>query len=420
MRSRSLALPSRARLAAAALALGVVSAHAQLPPRNSAPAPAAQPAPTPKLLDDAAAAKLLAQLEDVSKTMEEKKYGYNSGIIRDLRDAGSSADKAFNLWLDCTKVIEFDEAGRTATEFSDWKRNQTKSTSNERESVLQMQVQWLTIVVMDANARTESARAEVVAAAVTYIDSVLAHLKKTDGKSNLGGDVVNSVFGRRYKLDITVGRKEGGATHNPGDIGGIYETLVFPYYRRNKMASSLMQAWTRRISQESEAAATAGFREATERFTTERLPQLKWGQMREMFSLGQQESAGASMLAHIKTNMAHRDAPQWITELRTLLAEQDTQTAKPAAKGPKSDDLTDPTKMVDPTDQADSAPAATPKPDGKPESPPEDPFGGASEIPAAPPAATPAPDKTTPPASGPVRQLPPGTRPGIPFNPRKP
>ena len=417
MRSRSLALPSRARLAAAALTLGVVSAHAQLPPRNSAPAPAAQPAPTPKLLDDAAAAKLLAQLEDVSKTMEEKKYGYNSGIIRDLRDAGSSADKAFNLWLDCTKVIEFDEAGRTATEFSEWKRNQIKSTSNERESVLQMQVQWLTIVVMDANARTESARAEVVAAAVTYIDSVLAHLKKTDGKSNLGGDVVNSVFGRRYKLDITVGRKEGGTTHNPGDIGGIYETLVFPYYRRNKMASSLMQAWTRRISQESEAAATAGFREATERFTTERLPQLKWGQMREMFGLGQQESAGASMLAHIKTNMAHRDAPQWITELRSLLAEEETPAAKPAAKGPKSDDLTDPTDTADPTDPA---PAATPKPAAKPGSPPEDPFGGTSEIPAAPPSAAPAPDKTTPPASGPVRQLPPGTRPGIPFTPRKP
>jgi hypothetical protein len=416
MRSRSHALPSRARLAAAALALGVASSHAQLPPRNTAPAPAAQPAPTPKLLDDAAAAKLPAQLEDVSKTMEEKKYGYNSGIIRDLRDAGSSADKAFNLWLDCTKVIEFDEAGRTATEFSDWKRNQTKSTSKERESVFQMQVQWLTIVVMDANARTESARAEVVAAAVTYIDSVLAHLKKTDGKGNLGGDVVNSVFGRRYKLDITVGRKEGGATHNPGDIGGIYETLVFPYYRRNKMASSLMQAWTRRISQESEAAASAGFREATERFTAERLPQLKWGQMREMFSLGQQEGAGASMLAHIKTNMAHRDAPQWITELRTLLAGQDPEAAKPAAQGTKPAGLKDPTRTTDPTDPA---PAATPKPDATPETPPEDPFGGTSEIPATPSAPT-VPDKTTPPASGPVRQLPPGTRPGVPFIPRKP
>ena len=126
------------------------------------------------------------------------------------------------------------------------------------------------------------------------------------------------------------------------------------------------------------------------------------------------------MLAHIKTNMAHRDAPQWITELRSLLAEEETPAAKPAAKGPKSEDLTDPTKTADPTDPADSAPAATPKPDASPESPPEDPFGGTSEIPAAPPAATPAPDKTTPPASGPVRQLPPGTRPGLPFNPRKP
>ena len=362
-------------------------APAQLAPRPAAP-PAPQPAPPPKLLDEAAAAKLLAQLEDVSKTMEEKKYGYNSGIIRDLRDAGSSSDKAFNLWLDCMKVIEFDEKGRTATEFSEWKRNQTKNGNRERDVRLQLEVQWLTVVVMDANARTESARAEVVAAASTYIDSLLALLKKNDGRGAPNGDVVGSVFGRRYKLDVTVGRKENGATHDPGSIGGIYDTVILPYYRRNKMATSLMQAWTRRIAHEAEAVAALDFPEAREKFEQERLPQLKWGQMKEMFELGQQETAGAAMVAHIRTNMAHRDAPRWIDDLRLLLAGEDKSAApqRTEATIPPADPDPAPAPAAPDDDPSPApAPAATPTPTTpKPAAP-------APSPPAPKPAATPDP-----------------------------
>ena len=359
--------------ALAGLLATLALAPAQLAPRPAAP-PTPQPAPPPKLLDEEAAAKLLAQLDDVSKTMEEKKYGYNAGIIRDLRDASSSSDKAFNLWLDCMKFIEFDEKGRSATEFAEWKRNQTKNGNRERDMRLQLEVQWLTVVVMDANARTESARAEVVAAASAYLDSLLALLKKNDGRGAPNGDVVSSVFGRRYKLDITVGRKENGATHDPGSIGGIYETVIFPYYRRNKMATSLMQAWTRRIAHESDAAATAGFAEAREKFEQERLPQLKWGQMKEMFELGQQETAAPAMVSHIRTNMAHRDAPRWIDDLRLLLAGEDksvapqrteatippTPDSAPAPVVEPSPHPTTPGPVVDPAPEAAPAPATTP------------------------------------------------------------
>lgn len=393
----SVALP----LAAAVLAGLPASSVAQLPPKAAA-APAVQAAPPAKLLDEAAAAKLLAQLEEVNRSMEEKKYGYNSGIIRDLRDAGSSGDKAFGLWLDCMKLLEFEERGRSGADFSEWKRNQTKSANNERDASLQLQVQWLTVVVMDANARTPSARAEVVSSAVAYIDNLLAFMKKNDGKGVPGGDVIGSVFGRRYKLDVTVGRQEGGATRDPGDIGGIYESVIFPYYRENRMASSLMQAWTKRIAQETEAAAAPGFREAEEKFVAERLPRLRWGQMRELFALGQQETAAASMLAHIKTNMAHREAGNWIEELRNLLAND----SKPAATPAKA-----PAAAVTP------APAETPAAPAETNGEVADPFGGIGEpVPVpepAPEAEAPAAAKPATPAAG--GRPAPGTRPGPAF-----
>lgn len=393
----SVALP----LAAAVLAGLPASSVAQLPPK-AAGAPAPQAAPPAKLLDDAAAARLLAQLEEVNRSMEEKKYGYNSGIIRDLRDAGSSGDKAFGLWLDCMKLLEFEERGRSGADFSEWKRNQTKSANNERDASLQLQVQWLTVVVMDANARTPAARAEVVSSAVSYIDNLLVFMKKNDGKGVPGGDVIGSVFGRRYKLDVTVGRQEGGATRDPGDIGGIYESVIFPYYRENRMASSLMQAWTKRITQETEAAAAPGFREAEEKFVAERLPRLRWGQMRELFALGQQETAAASMLAHIKSNMAHREAGNWIEELRNLLANE----SKPATAPAKA-----PAAAVTP------APAETPAGPAETNGEVADPFGGIGEpVPTPEPTAeaeAPAAANPAPPAAG--GRPAPGNRPGPAF-----
>ena len=92
------------------------------------------------------------------------------------------------------KLLEFEERGRSGADFSEWKRNQTKSANNERDASLQLQVQWLTVVVMEANARTPSARAEVVSSAVAYIDNLLAFMKKNDGKGVPGGDVIGSVF----------------------------------------------------------------------------------------------------------------------------------------------------------------------------------------------------------------------------------
>lgn len=283
--------------------------------------------------------KALKALDDLGKTLDEQKFGYNAKIIRELREAGMTGEKSFALWLDCKKDVDFDQQGKTMTEFSEWKRSQTKDPNRDRDAELQMQVQWLTIVLMDANARTDSGRAEAVAAAVAFLDLLVERAQKADG--HFGGaanqNVMGSVFARHYKLETTVQRRDGGA-YVPGDVDAIYDKMILPHYRDSKQAVNLMNAWKKRIEQQTLIASSPRFKEAKEKFEEEKLPELKWGQALELFRLGQEEPAAATMISLIKANMGHRNASQWINELKGLLdKDKSTRTTPPPGDVPPPD-----------------------------------------------------------------------------------
>ena len=307
------------------------SAMAQLPPRPAV-APTAQPAPPPKPLKEEDLAKILTQVNEISKTRDEKMFGYLSSVIRELREAGTSGDKAFALWLDCIKDVEYDQRGRGAAEFSEWKRRQTKDSNRERDEGLRLQVQWLAIVLMETHAKTDAAKSEAISAAASFLDTMVEQAKKNEG--NLGGpageNVMGSVFARRFKLD-TGGAKQDGAG-SPGDIDAIYDRMILPFLRSSKQPASLMNAWARRIAQQTALAEAKKFPEAKEKFMTEKLPELKWGQTRDLFQLGQEESAAPNLLSIIKANMAHRRAGEWIVELKGLLQKKATPSALPAGE----------------------------------------------------------------------------------------
>jgi hypothetical protein len=354
---------------------------AQLAPRTPAPVTPQAP-PPPKLLDFDESMKKLEQLEQISRTLDEQKYGYNAKIIRELREAGVTSDKSFALWLDCMKSVEFDQKGKTMTEYSEWKRGQTKDANRDRDAEFQIQVQWLAIVLMDANAKTESARGEAVAAAVMFLDNFVAQAQKADGK--IGGaarqSVMDSVFARHYKLESSVIRRDGVA-YTPGDIDGIYEKMILPYYRETKQAVNLMSAWKKRIEQQTAVAVSPRYKEAKEKFEEERLPELRWGQAVELFRLGQEEPAATAMLSLIKSNMAHRNAANWISEMKTLLS----KPAKPAAGEPPAgagETPAAPAEPPAPVAPADGVPSAPqPETPAVELEPVDNPFGGESTAP---------------------------------------
>ncbi len=329
---------SRASVLAAAFCslAAAPAAWAQLPPRS--PSTPAQPAPAPKLLKDEDVAKRLAELENIGKVLDEQKFGYNARIIKELREAGVTGEKSFALWLKCMEDVEFDQRGRSNSEFSEWKKRQVKEASHEKEAEYQLLVQWLSIVLMDCNARTDSGRNEAVNAAVSFVDTVVERLKKNDGR--LGGaaddNVMSSVLARHYKLDTTATRRENGA-YVAADVGGIYEKMILPFYRSTNQAANLMNAWTRRIDQETAIADSLKGDGPKQKFKTERLPELQWGKARDLFKLGQEETAVPAMMNIIKTHTEHRRASGWITELTALLKKDDAKKeSSPAAAPPEA------------------------------------------------------------------------------------
>jgi hypothetical protein len=316
-------------------------------------------------------AKKLAELDKIGKDLDESKFGYNAKIIRELREAGTSGDKAFALWLDCKKEIDFDQKGKLPSEWAEWKRAQTKDPNHERDDGLQLCVQWLSIVVMYCNGRTDSARNEAVTAATAFVDTMVDRLKKiekdkeggggrdgrfrrrAEGENEIDGDVLSSVIAKHFKLDASVSRKDAGA-FVAGDIGGIYEKMIMPFYRTTKQSGQLMAAWKRRIDQETAIAEAQRGTGPKEKFATEKLPELKWGQAVDYFKAGQEDAATGAMMRIVKDNLTHKRASAWIAELTALLKKEEY----PPPGGDKSG--------------ARPAPAPVPAPAPTPEPAPEE------------------------------------------------
>ena len=338
--------------------------HAQLPPRTPA-APTPQPAPPAKPLKDEESAKLLAQLSAMSKKLDDDKFGYNSRIIRELREAGVTADKSFALWLDAVKDVDFDQQGKSAGDFADWKRHQTKDANRERDAAIQLQVQWLAIVLMHTNARTDAAKAEAVNAAVTFVDSVVDRIQKADGRldNRAYENVLNSVIARHYKLESSVGRMENAA-YVPGEVDSIYDRMILPHYRNGNMGTTLMQAWAKRIEQQTAIGNSHKAIELKEKFQKEKLPELKWGQAMDLFTIGQEETAAQQMLSIIQGNLAHKSASRWMEEMMALLKHEDIPKVSPNA--PATDGTKPAPATTPPRDPGKGPGAGNRFPGGKP------------------------------------------------------
>ncbi|RYD31828.1 MAG: hypothetical protein EOP86_17080, partial [Verrucomicrobiaceae bacterium] len=316
---------------------------AQLIPRKPAPAPQTGPAATPPAASGPARPlkqedvdRLLLQLSEIQDDLQGKRSTYNNSLLSQLKEAGNSEEKSYQLWLDGTKEFEFDEKGKTSTEFAEWKRTKGKELHNPPFMTgLRLQVRYLSVLILYANAHTESARTEAITAAVAYLEDLAGSAKKLDGQMDeLNRSVLDGVIAKHLKLDNSLAKvKESGGGKNdrndayrPGNIFEIYDRAIFPYYRDKGQVSALVAAWQKLISQETAMVEAAKVPEKVETFNRERLPVLKWGMAREMFNAGQEDTGMAAMLALIKANLGNRNAAGWISEMSGLLKTKKEQS----------------------------------------------------------------------------------------------
>jgi hypothetical protein len=367
------------------------TAHAQLIPRKPVTPPAPAPSPVPaapatpggapatpasggtpvpggRPLKDEDTDRLLKQLADIQTTLQGKRNSYNSTILTQLKEAGNSEEKSFQLWLDATKQFDWDEQGKTATEFAEWKRTKGKELHNPQFMTgVRLEVQYLAVLIVYSASQTDTdaPKAEAIAAAVAYLDDLTASARKLNGKlDNLNRNVLDGVIAKHLKLDASIPKAKNEA-YRPGNVYEIYDRAIFPYYREKGLTTSLITGWQKLMDQEKAMVEAEKIPEKLEAFTKDRLPVLKWGMAREMYNAGQEDTGMAAMLGLIRGNMGGKQTTGWISEMTDLLkAKKEKALADAAAAFPPAAPIPAPASAGEeiPQDPFAGPPPATPLP----------------------------------------------------------
>jgi len=305
------------------------------------------------------AAKLLEQLKALEETVTKARTGNNLAALDAIADAATADPKAIALWMDSVRETEFRDKDKKEAEFRAWRDGAGRRLSEPGAAgALRLHLQYLLLTIRASNATTEAERAEIFSPLLAYLDE-LANADKDVLKNRqaLDSSVLATPIAKRFKLDVTLRPPEGWSLV-PGNLEAIYENTIFPYLRLKKDVARLQTAWTRRIQQEAAQVATQNSEFVTKNYREVVLPSLEWAQAKDLYEAGSQ-AAAAKMLSVIQQNQAHKSAPQWIKELRSLLtggAPGVATAAIPAAAA----DTTETTPPEAPEPEPAAAPAAAP------------------------------------------------------------
>ena len=278
-----------------------------------------------ELLTEAKIEELLKQLETLNDDAVTRKQGKHAVALAAFRNAAASNAAAYEFFVECTKLVNFDQKEKRFSDYRDWKSRTKELKSVAHCTALRFQLNWLILTIAADNTKDIGELMPKIYSAMTSVVMERESLGRYRG--TVSYPVTESIFAQAYGLDQGL-REVKGWEPNPMDINGIFEKTVMPYYRATEDKEPLMGAWDLRIKLLSEFALDKGLEQAKLDFTTEALPKLRWQKMRDLFNLGDHATASAAMVEIIKVNLTHKDSPKWIDELKGLLADRLTEPAK--------------------------------------------------------------------------------------------
>lgn len=264
-------------------------------------------------------AKLLEQLKTLEETVTKARTGNNLAALDAIAEAASADAKAVALWMDSVRETEFRDKDKKEAEFRAWRDGAGRRLSEPgAASALRLHLQYLLLTIRVATATTDQERADILTSLLGYLDE-LSKADKDTLKNRVALDtaVLSTPIAVRYKLDITVKPPDAWSLV-PGDLEAIYESAILPYLREKKDVARLQTAWSRRLQQEASQVATQDSEFVTKHYREVVLPALEWTQARDLYVAGS-TGAAAKMLQLIQQHQAHKNTPQWIKELRSLL-----------------------------------------------------------------------------------------------------
>jgi hypothetical protein len=302
--------------------------------------------------------KLTALQESIATATLEK----NTSVSEIFLTASSSEKAARDFYLGTIKALNFDRFDRSGTDFREWARsNDRRMDEDDFVQALRIQLRYLAISTEAANNADLS---KIVPPLIDYIDG-LASLDEAPNRM-LDTSIEASIFAERYDLEQTLKARDEVWELRPTNVGGMYDKTILPYLREQN-PTQILVAWDRRVRQEAAMASVRG-EDAEVRFSSDRLPGLQWGRLKDLFVYDDRVQAAVDMLAHLEKHIAsplHPNAQAWLADFMALM-EMDVKaiagTEEPASG---------PTILHIPTDDPAPSPDTGIVPDA---APPETPF----------------------------------------------
>jgi hypothetical protein len=118
----------------------------------------------------------------------------------------------------------------------------------------------------------------------------------------------------------------------PANVDGLFNNIIQPSLRANN-DPHVVDYWDYRLRHEADLATRTKLQFEIDRFNQIRRPQLLWGRLRDLASIGLKNRATSDMLALIKANATHPDATAWADELEGLLTPSAAPPAGTSASG---------------------------------------------------------------------------------------
>jgi hypothetical protein len=275
---------------------------------------------------------LLDRLDKLRNSAEARVDARFRAAISAYTSAVASEASAKEFYLKCVEKVNFTDQNRKTSDFREWKRREGERLSSDGLGLaLQIQLRWLILTLQAASEKSD--RDQLASNAQSILNTIVTRASTlTNHQQIITQAATSSVFARAYEIS-DAGSKEWPRA--PGDIGAIYEQVIFPPLRARQQADTLRAAWTLRIQQEMTMQENSPSEEAPNRrigmananrpasygrFIDEQLPQLQWSMELDLYNHGDQRNAATKMLAHIEKNITHKGARKWSEELEKLLA----------------------------------------------------------------------------------------------------
>jgi len=285
---------------------------------------------------------LKARLKSIKDNLESHITSRNTSAGQAFVNAANDPRAAVELYVNCVKMVDYDREGRPEADFRAWEDAQGERL---RDPVfvlsLQHQLRYLALSCQAAESEDKSL---VFGPLMAHVDALSNLTEMPTGA--ITQSVANSVFAKAYYLEGLLGKNENWESV-PINISGIYERSILPYLRE-KDTASLMNAWDKRIEQQTRLVVMLESQQdkelrglnrdeerrarnqqsnqngavrahSKEEFTTKTLPQLQWGKMKDMFLHVDQMTGAKAMLDFVEANLKTEQGEQFYAEFESLI-----------------------------------------------------------------------------------------------------